>query len=88
MLIAANTAMRQWGVRFGALVKCGRNPMVAYTAAGFLLMPLLTLTQTAPWLQRLAELSPWMGVVRGALVTAAVMGITVLFTNKRLFWRT
>ena len=88
VLIAANTAMRQWGVRFGALVKCGRNPMVAYTAAGFLLMPLLTLTHTAPWLQRLAELSPWMGVVRGALVTAAVMGITVLFTNKRLFWRT
>ena len=88
VLIAANTAMRQWGVRFGALVKCGRNPMVAYTAAGFLLMPLLTLTHTAPWLQRLAEISPWMGVVRGALVTAAVMGITVLFTNKRLFWRT
>lgn len=88
VLVAADTAMRRWGVRFGALVKCGRNPMVAYTAAGFLLMPLLTLTCTAPWLQRLAELGPWMGVVRGAIVTAAVMGIAILCTNRRLFWRT
>ena len=62
--------------------------MVAYTAAGFLLMPLLTLAGLAPWLQRFAELTPWTGVLRGAVVTAAVMGVTILCTNKRLFWRT
>lgn len=88
VLVAANTAMQRWGVRFGALVKCGRNPMVAYTAAGFLLMPLLTLTGLAPWLQRFAELTPWTGVVRGVLVTAAVMGVAIFCTNRRLFWRT
>lgn len=35
-------------VRFSALVKCGQNPMVAYTAAGFLIMPLLTLRICRP----------------------------------------
>ena len=88
VLIAAGIAMRRLNVRFSALVKCGQNPMVAYTAAGFLIMPLLTLLHLAPYLQTFAELCPWMGVVRGVLVTAAVMAVTVFFTNRRLFWRT
>ena len=66
----------------------GQNPMVAYTAAGFLIMPLLTLLHLSPCLQAFAELCPWMGVVRGVLVTAVVMAVTVFFTNRRLFWRT
>ena len=49
---------------------------------------LLTLLHLAPYLQTFAELCPWMGVVRGVLVTAAVMAVTVFFTNRRLFWRT
>ena len=88
VLIAAGIAMRRLNVRFSALVKCGQNPMVAYTAAGFLIMPLLTLLHLAPYLQTFAELCPWMGVARGVLVTAAVMAVTVFFTNRRLFWRT
>ena len=88
VLIAAGIAMRRLNVRFSALVKCGQNPMVAYTAAGFLIMPLLTLLHLAPYLQTFAGLCPWMGVVRGVLVTAAVMAVTVFFTNRRLFWRT
>ena len=47
-----------------------------------------TLLHLAPYLQTFAELCPWMGVVRGVLVTAAVMAVTVFFTNRRLFWRT
>lgn len=88
VLIAAGIAMRRLNVRFSALVKCGQNPMVAYTAAGFLIMPLLTLLHLSPCLQAFAELCPWMGVARGVLVTAAVMAVTVFFTNRRLFWRT
>ncbi len=87
-LVWANTLMCSRGIRFGALVKCGRNPMVAYTAAGFLLMPLLVLTHTSQWLQRFSELHPWTGAARGVIVTAVVMGFTVLCTNKRFFWRT
>ena len=88
VLIAAGIAMRRLNVRFSALVKCGQNPMVAYTAAGFLIMPLLTLLHLSPCLQAFNELCPWMGVARGVLVTAAVMAVTVFFTNRRLFWRT
>lgn len=44
----AGIAMRRLNVRFSALVKCGQNPMVAYTAAGFLIMPLLTLRICRP----------------------------------------
>ncbi len=88
VLVLANALMTDCGVRFGALVKCGRNPMVAYTAAGFLIMPLLTLAHLAPLLERFAALTPWTGVLRGVAVTAAVMGVTILFTNKKLFWRT
>lgn len=87
-LVWASTLMRTYGVRFGALVKCGRNPMVAYTTAGFLLMPLLILTHTAGWLQWFSELDPWTGAARGVIVTAAVMAVTILCTDKRLFWRT
>lgn len=87
-LVWASILMHTYGMRFGALVKCGRNPMVAYTAAGFLLMPLLVLTHTAVWLQRFSELDPWTGAARGVIVTAAVMAVTILCTNKRLFWRT
>lgn len=88
VVVASSVLMRRFGAGFGWLVKCGQNPMVAYTAAGFLIMPLLTLTHLAPYLQQFAELSPWMGVVRGVVVTAAVMGVTVAFTNRKLFWRT
>ena len=49
---------------------------------------LLTLLHLSPCLQAFAELCPWMGVARGVLVTAAVMAVTVFFTNRRLFWRT
>ncbi|WP_295938927.1 DUF5009 domain-containing protein [uncultured Alistipes sp.] len=88
VLVAAGIAMRRLNMCFSVLVKCGQNPMVAYTAAGFIVMPLLTLLHLAPYLQAFAELHPWMGVVRGVVVTAVVMAITVFFTDRRLFWRT
>ncbi|MEG1885032.1 MAG: DUF5009 domain-containing protein [Alistipes sp.] len=88
VIVAASLTMRWLHMRFSILVKCGQNPMVAYTAAGFILMPVLTLLHLAPYLQTFAEWHPWLGVARGVIVTAAVMCITVIFTNKRLFWRT
>lgn len=87
-LVCSSVLMQTWGLRFGALVKCGRNPMVAYTAAGFMLTPLLILTHTAPWLQWFSELDPWTGVLRGVIVTAVVMAVTVFCTDKKLYWRT
>ncbi len=87
VLLAAGIAMHRLNVHFPTLIKCGQNPMVAYTAAGFLIMPLLTLLHLSSCLQTFAELCPWMGVVRGVLVTATVMAVTIFFTDHRLFWR-
>ncbi len=87
-LVWASILMKTFGLRFGVLVKCGRNPMVAYTAAGFLITPLLMLTHTAGWLQWFSELDPWTGVVRGVIVTGAVMAVAIFCTDKKLYWRT
>lgn len=87
-LVWASILMKTYGIRFGALVKCGRNPMVAYTAAGFMLTPLLILTHTDSWLQWFSELDPWTGVIRGIIVTAVVMAVTIFCTDRKLYWRT
>ena len=87
-IAAVEIAVRRTGARFRVLTACGQNPMVAYTAAGFLLMPLLVLTGLAPLLAKMAALSPWAGVLRGVIVTAAVMAVAAVFTHRKWFWRT
>ena len=61
--------------------------MIAYTAAAFLITPVLTLLHLTPLLNRLGAVSPWMGVLRGVIMTAAVALVTALFTRRRIFWR-
>lgn len=86
-LVAAEIALRRFHLRCGVLIRCGQNPMIAYTAAAFLITPILTLLHLTPLLNRLGELSPWMGVLRGAIMTAAVALVTAGFTRRRIFWR-
>ncbi len=86
-LVAAEIALRRFRLRCGVLVRCGQNPMIAYTAAGFLITPVLTLLHLTPLLNRLGAVSPWMGVLRGAIMTTAVALVTALFTRRRIFWR-
>lgn len=88
LIVAASIAMERFGVRFSPIIKCGQNPMVAYTAAGFVIMPILMLTGLDTKLSDFAALTPWCGVVRGVAMTAAVMIFTILLTNKKIFWRT
>ncbi len=87
-VMMAGMAMRQFKMRFNWLIECGQNPMVAYTAAGFLIMPALRLLHLSPLLSFFAEIGPWGGVLHGMVITAAVVAVTVFFTRKRLFWRT
>ncbi len=70
------------------LIMCGQNPMIAYTATGFIIMPFLNLTGLNEFLVSFAGLSPWCGVVRGIIITTIVVIITCLFTKKKIFWRT
>lgn len=87
VVLIARIAEARFRLRLRPLEACGANPMLAYTASGYLLMPLVTLAGLAPALQRFAELTPWTGVLRGVILTAAVIVVTVIFTKKRIFWR-
>lgn len=88
VVAAAQTLLGQPGRSTRWLIGCGQNPMVAYTAAGFVITPLLTLTHLTAPLAAFAALTPWCGFYRGVAMTAAVALFTLLLTRKKIFWRT
>lgn len=65
----------------------GKNPMVAYTAGNLFLIPLLKLTGTEAYLDKLANL-PTGGFLRGLVFTGIVSIITLCCTRARMFWKT
>ena len=73
----------------GLLVRCGQNPMIAYTAVGYVILPLLTFASRVvplPWLW--GDCGCVMGVGRSVIVTLLMMFFTAFFSRRRLFWRT
>lgn len=87
VILIALVAESRFRLHLRPLEACGENPMLAYTASGYLLMPLFTLTGLAPALQHFAGQSPFTGMLRGVLFTAAVIIVTVIFTKTRILWR-
>lgn len=65
----------------------GRNPMVAYVAGNLLLIPVLKITGGMQLLDSLSS-NVWTGCLRGVLFTGIVSLITVLFVQKKWFWKT
>lgn len=76
--------------RAGLLVRCGENPMVAYTAAGYVVVPLLFIEEqwgcSMPWIWGAGGCAA--GIARGVVITLLAMLLTSAFTRRRLFWRT
>lgn len=71
------------------LVRCGQNPMIAYTAVGYVVTPLLTFVDRVvplPWLW--GRCGPVMGVGRSVIVTLLMIFFTAAFSRRKLFWRT
>ena len=69
------------------LIENGENPMIAYAGINNLVIPVLGLTTMNQLLSSLAS-SPWLGFVRGAIVTL-LLALSVSFCTKRkIFWRT
>lgn len=87
VLVVTSVFIQRGMCSFSPIVKCGQNPMVAYTAAELLITPLFVLTAIAPLLNRLWALDPWMGFVRGVVVTMLVVVITAYATRRRYIWR-
>ena len=65
--------------RAGLLVRCGQNPMAAYVAAGYVIVPL-------PWLWGGSGCA--MSLFRGVLITALMVLLTAGFSKRGWFWRT
>lgn len=65
----------------------GKNPMVAYVAGNLILLPLLALTDVKPYWDGMNQ-SALMGFLKGVVFTAIVSLITVVFVQKKWFWKT
>ena len=69
------------------LIGSGQNPMIAYVGTSMLIMPVLNITGLVPYLT-VFDSDPWLGLLKGLLITALVTLITLFFTRIKWFWRT
>lgn len=87
VIVVALIAERRYGVRLCALEACGANPMFAYTASGYLLTPLLTLTSLSVLVDKFANLGPWCAFGRGVLFALLVIAVTYPLTRRNYYWK-
>ncbi len=88
-LLVATVLLEYLRVRPCVLAPCGQNPMIAYTVAGYVVMPLLSLLNVwvaIPWLWGASSCA--MSIGRSVIVVAATVLITLMFTRRKIFWRT
>jgi len=73
---------------FRYVTESGQNPMVAYVAGSFVVFPLLALCGIMPWINNLYEITPWLGIVKGLIITSGMMAVTVFTVRRKWFWKT
>ncbi len=69
------------------LQMAGQNPMIAYVATNVAIMPLLHLLGLADWLNYLGG-TPFLGFMRGVVLTSLAILLAGFFTRIKWFWRT
>jgi len=69
------------------LIQIGQNPMIAYVCAGMVIMPILGILGLSSFLV-LFDSNPWLGFLKGLIITTLVTLITMFFTRIKWFWRT
>ena len=69
------------------LVDAGQNPMIAYVGIANAIWPVLYLTRLQDLLLA-ATPTPWLGFIRGVVLTVVLALLTQFFTRHRLVWRT
>ncbi len=91
-LAVVTDAMHRPGLLF-LLVDNGQNPMIAYVAAGMVVLPLLHLIPAGAagsvhdWLMASTS-TPWLGFARGLGLTVVVAVFVSLLTRLKIYWRT
>jgi predicted acyltransferase len=69
------------------LIESGQNPMIAYIGASNVVLPILGLTTLSSLLSMLT-CTPWLGFIKGVIITLLVALLAGFCTRKKLFWRT
>jgi hypothetical protein len=69
------------------LIGSGQNPMIAYVGSSMLIMPVLSISGIAPYMS-VFNANPWLGFLKGLIITALVTLVTMFFTRIKWFWRT
>ena len=87
VVLMAMVANSHFKIRFRVLSACGANPMFAYTASGYLITPVATLTMLSVLIGRMAALSPWCGFLRGVIYALLVVAVTYPMTRKNIYWK-
>lgn len=68
------------------LIDNGQNPMIAYLSNSHIIMPVLALTGLSSLLNSML-INPWLGFLKGLIVTLLAAILTSFFTKKKIFWR-
>lgn len=73
---------------FRYVSEIGQNPMLAYVAGTFLVLPLLVFVGLMPQINKLHEITPWFGLLKGLIITGGMMVVTVITVRRKWFWKT
>lgn len=71
----------------GFLIENGQNPMLSYAGGTNLLTPIVMLLGIDPLLS-LFLTTPWLGVLKGIILTGLLAVMVSFATRKQVFWRT
>jgi len=69
------------------LIDNGQNPMIAYAGINNFIIPVLALTGVGTLLDRMV-VTPWLGFLKGLIITLLLALCVSLCTRKKIFWRT
>lgn len=73
---------------FRYVAEIGQNPMLAYVAGTFLVMPMLAIVGLMPHINKLYEITPWLGLLKGLIITGGMIVVTVFTVRRKWFWKT
>lgn len=76
---------RSW---FSYISDAGKNPMVAYVAGTFVVVPMLYFTGILPLISELTQYGAWWGLAKGVVITTGTVAIAVYTVRHRWFWKT
>lgn len=69
------------------LVNSGQNPMIAYAGINNFIIPILSLTGLMKLLNMIS-VTPWLGFLKGLIITILLSIFVSLCTKLKVFWRT